>query len=84
MDAELIQLARGAIADRYGLTSAQGARLRGDTAKELIADAKEMRTELGLDPLPEDDGQERDERGRYTNADGKPDVNKLIRAATGR
>ena len=43
-----------------------------------------MRSELGLDPLPDDDGPLRDDQGRYRTG-GKPfDINAAIRMATGR
>jgi hypothetical protein len=80
-DAELVAIARQAIAERYGLTAQQGARLHGSTAKALIEDAKLMRSELGLAPIPE--GPDRDGQGRFTGSTNK-DFNELIRAASGR
>jgi hypothetical protein len=80
-DAELLDYVRSKVADEYGLSEAQGRRLRGATVRELRADAAEMRSELGLEPL--DEGAQRDERGRFATGAGS-DMNRAIRQAAGR
>jgi len=81
MDDELVSIARVAIGEQHGLTPQQSKRLRGDTAAELRADARAMRTELGLEPLDE---RERDEHGRFRSAESGVDMNRRIREAAGR
>jgi hypothetical protein len=58
--------------------------LRGSTVSALRDDAKQMRDELGLEPLDEHDdrGRHRDQGGRF--ARGERDMNSIIRAASGR
>ena len=81
MDNELIEIARTAIGQEFGLSEAQARRLRGESARELRRDAATMRAELGLEPInPE---PQRDERGRYTGFEAG-DMNAIIRAAAGR
>ena len=46
-DAELLGHVRSKVADEYGLSESQGRQLRGATVRELFADAKAMRDELG-------------------------------------
>jgi hypothetical protein len=76
VDDGLLGLAKRAVGNEYGLSPQEAARLHGTSASELRADAKTMRTELGLPPLDE---RERDEHGRFHRA--KLDVNTVIRAA---
>jgi hypothetical protein len=73
MEEELYGIARASIGAQFGLSEAQSARLRGTSASELRADAKQMRVELGLDPVDE---RERDEgagssRARSTRRSGR-------------
>jgi hypothetical protein len=77
VDEELAQIARAAIAAEFGLTPEQARRLHGETAAEVRADAKAMRSELGLPNL---DDRERDKRGRFKGGT----MNELIRQASGR
>jgi hypothetical protein len=81
-DAELLDYVRARVGDEYGLSEAQAARLRGRSLGELRADAKAMRSELGLEPL--DEGAARDEAGRFTAAGNAVDMNTAIRRASGR
>jgi hypothetical protein len=85
-DPELFQVARASIGAEHGLTSEQSARLHGQTASELRADAKAMRGELGMEPL--DNDPPRDRGGRYAKSGGIYDqgarFNQLIRQAAGR
>lgn len=81
VDDELVSIARTALGQEAGLTAEQSRRLRGETAAELRADAKAMRSELGLPPLDE---RERDEQGRFRAAESGVDMNRMIRAAAGR
>jgi hypothetical protein len=86
MDDELFSIARASIGAEHGLTPQQSARLRGQSAGELRADALEMRRELGLDPVEE---PPRDQGGRYAKSRGiydqrGLDINRLIREASGR
>jgi hypothetical protein len=81
-DAELLAYVRARVGDEYGLSEAQGARLRGSTLGELRDDARAMRAELGLEPIAE--GATRDERGRYASGDVGADMNRAIRQAAGR
>jgi hypothetical protein len=76
VDNELIALARIEVGRQHGLTAAQSARLVGDNAQALHADAKAMAKELNvLDPTE----RARDDGGRFTG-----DMNQLIRQASGR
>lgn len=77
VDAELVEIAKTAIGEHYGLTPGQAARLRGENRQEIEDDAKLMRRELGLPPLDDD---RRDEHGRFRAAD----MNQVIRQASGR
>jgi hypothetical protein len=81
---DLLDYVRSRVADEYGLTAAQGARLHGSTVTELRSDARAMRDELGLEPLA--DGATRDERGRFrSTSDAAGDgMNRFIRRASGR
>jgi hypothetical protein len=79
VDDELLAVAREAIGAHYELSPAQAARLRGSTRSEIEADARLMRTELGLPPL--EDEQPRDEGGRFK---GKSTMDRMIREAAGR
>jgi hypothetical protein len=79
VDDELVTIARTAIGAEYGLTPEQARRLRGDTAGELRADAKAMRSELGMPALDE---RARDRRGRFDSESA--DMNRRIREALGR
>jgi hypothetical protein len=90
VDDELLALAKTSIGDEHGLTPAQSARLHGQTAKELRADARAMRGELGMEPLDEE--RPRDHGGRFAKSGGIYDkasppadvMNRLIRSAAGR
>jgi hypothetical protein len=80
-DEKIVGYAKLQIGREHGLDEAASRRLAGSTADELHADANAMAREVGAyDPTE----RARDEGGRFTNADGKIDVNQLIRAATGR
>lgn len=81
VDAELEQLAKERLGERYGLTPGQSHRLRGDKLAELEADAATMCRELGL-PVPGD--RDRDEHGRFRTTDEPLDMNRAIRQAAGR
>lgn len=81
-DAELLDYVRARVGDEFGLSEAQGGRLRGRTLAELRDDAAEMRRELNLPPL--DEGASRDERGRFTTGGAADDMNRIIREASGR
>ena len=79
-DAEILDLAKAAVGSQFGLTAQQSARLRGDTAEALKADAKLMQTELGIHQV---DDRERDGKGRYRGSESKQ-MNDAIRQAAGR
>lgn len=84
-DDELTALAREHIGLSFGLSAQQSARLRGSTRAEVESDAKQMRDELGLEPLDEHeraDRHVRDQQGRF--APGDASMNARIRAAAGR
>jgi hypothetical protein len=81
-DEELLDFVRSRIADEYGLSEAQGRRLRGVTLGQLRDDARAMRAELGFEPLAE--GATRDQQGRFTTAGNATDMNTVIRRASGR
>jgi hypothetical protein len=80
---DLAEIGRASIGHEYGLTPEQSKRLRGESADEVRADAKEMRHELGLAPLDDDehDDRARDEHGRFAKSSG---MNAIIRQASGR
>jgi hypothetical protein len=86
VDEELFGIAKTAIGAEYELTAAQAARLHGETASDLRADAKAMRKELGMPSL--EDERERDEQGRYRERSAVDSLhahmNERIRAAVGR
>lgn len=83
-DAELREYVRLQVGLEHGLTEAQARRLKGATLAELRADAQEMRLELGLEPIGEGAAR-RDDRGRFASAAaGGVDMNRIIRAASGR
>jgi hypothetical protein len=86
IDPELFSIARASIGAEHELTSEQSARLRGQTAKELRDDARAMRGELGMEPLPSPRDRDRDDQGRFVAASGsgKFDMNSFIREAAGR
>jgi hypothetical protein len=76
--AELLEAAKRDVARAHGLDDRHAYRLVGGSVSELHADAKLMARELGVaDPTE----RPRDEVGRYT---GETDMNRLIRAASGR
>jgi hypothetical protein len=79
IDAEILQLARRHVAEKYGIAPTLAGRLHGSTLKGLEQDAARLREDLGLGPLNERD---RDERGRFSG--GSSDFNHRIRAAIGR
>jgi hypothetical protein len=81
VDSELIALAKTAVAEEFGLTAQQGARLRGDSADALRADARAMRLEFGL---PAADDRRRDQQGRGRASASDVDMNRRIREAAGR
>jgi hypothetical protein len=85
LDPELLSIARASIGAEHELTPEQSARLRGQTASELRADAKAMRRELGL-PVDDPRERDRDDQGRFVGASGsgKFDMNSFIREAAGR
>ena len=77
---DLTEIGRVSIGvNEYGLTEQQAKRLRGESGDRVRADAKQMRVELGLEPIDE---RERDEQGRYRTK--SVDMNAAIRAAAGR
>jgi hypothetical protein len=77
---DLAEIGRVSIGvNEYGLTERQAKRLRGESADEVRADAKQMRRELGLDDDEHDDRQ-RDGQGRYAGTS----MNRIIRRASGR
>jgi hypothetical protein len=79
LDDDTLDYLRLAVAREYELSEAQGRRLRGTTVTALKDDARAMRREL---QLPDLDGRDRDEHGRYRS---KPvDMNAAIRQAAGR
>jgi hypothetical protein len=87
IDPELLDIARASIGAEHELTSQQSARLRGQTAKELRDDARAMRGELGMEPLPDPRDRDRDEGGRFTakqTTGSSGFMNRLIREASGR
>ena len=47
----------------FGLSEGQSKRLRGESADEVRADARTMRSELGLDDEGDDDRHEQADRG---------------------
>jgi hypothetical protein len=66
------------------LSEAQSRRLIGTTSKTLHADAATMANELGVDdPYSSESSQARDEGGRFAASSGR-DMNRIIRAASGR
>jgi hypothetical protein len=78
---DLAEIGRVSIGvNEFGLSEAQSRRLRGSSADEVRADAKQMRKELGLPTLDE---RKRDEEGRYARSGGS-DMNRIIREAAGR
>jgi hypothetical protein len=86
-DDELLGIAREHIGSAYGLSAAQSSRLRGATRAEIETDAKQMRAELGLEPLDEHDGhgdRSRDAGGRFAKSGGGSEINQAIRQAAGR
>ena len=84
-DEEVLALAKEHVGAHFGLSAAQSARLRGSTKSELEADARQMRSELGLEPLDDGDGRVRDEHGRFVAGGGGGSMmNELIRRAAGR
>jgi hypothetical protein len=80
-DDELISLAKEHIGAAFGLSEAQSVRLRGSTRAEIEGDAKQMRDELGLEPLGGHDDRGRDQQGRFASG---TTMNERIRAASGR
>jgi hypothetical protein len=83
---ELREYARTAVGREIGLSEAQSKRIVGSTLAEMRHDAKQMARELGLEVDDEDDdasGAQRDEHGRFAKSGGR-DMNRLIRAASGR
>src|SRR5262249_22080722 len=77
---------RAAVGREHGLTEQQSRRLVGSTLKALHDDAASMATELGVDdPYATDQGQARDDGGRFARSGGTGgDMNRLIRQASGR
>jgi hypothetical protein len=76
---DLAEIGRVSIGvNEYGLTEGQAKRLRGESADEVRADAKQMRDELAFDDDEHDD-RRRDGEGRYA-----VDMNRRIREAAGR
>jgi hypothetical protein len=82
---ELLEYARIAVGREHGLSEAQARRLVGGSLRELHADAAQMASELGVDdPHPTDQGQARDQGGRFASSGEGRDMNRLIREASGR
>ena len=74
-DDEVLSLAKEHVGAHFGLSAAQSARLRGSTRAEIEADAKQMRRELGLEPLDDSDERERDKQvGRERQQLGRIDL----------
>jgi hypothetical protein len=85
VDDELFSIARTSIGAEHELTPAQSARLRGQTAQELRDDARAMRGELGMEPLPDPRDRDRDDLGRFAVKQTHGDsFNSFIRRAAGR
>lgn len=81
MDAELLEAAKRDVARQHGIPQEFAYRLVGSDARSLHEDAKALARELNVvDPSE----RTRDDAGRFTDADGKVDVNRMIRAAAGR
>jgi hypothetical protein len=80
-DDELLQYVKVAVARDHGLSDGQARRLTGQSLREIEADARRMRRELGLDPL--DEPQPRDRQGRYRGSEHAA-INNALRAASGR
>ena len=80
MDDATRQVLQRVVGDEAGLPASVHTRLRGDDVAALLADARAMRSELGLPPL--DKPQERDEGGKFSG--GRAQINAMIRAKAGR
>ena len=78
--AELLEAAKLTVARAHGLAERDAHRLAGTTMRELHDDARQMAKEVGAyDPTQRECGDD----GRYTQGE-RPDLNTLIRRATGR